>query len=87
MTQNTNAITIVTTDVLEIAYEGWGTPDGSPVVLQTGADGVLGAPVDNDHSRVIGPHGQERLPNVGQNVPQEGPREFAWAVLDLTEAS
>ena len=53
------------------------------IVLETGADGILGPPVDDDHVKFVGPYGQERLANVGHNVPQQAPRDFARAVLDL----
>jgi pimeloyl-ACP methyl ester carboxylesterase len=54
------------------------------IVLEAGADGVLGGSADDDRSHFVGPYGQERLPNVGHNVPQQEPREFARAILDLT---
>jgi pimeloyl-ACP methyl ester carboxylesterase len=53
------------------------------IVLETGADGVLGGSVDDDRARFAGPYGQQLLEGVGHNVPQQAPREFARAVLDL----
>ena len=57
------------------------------IVLETGADGVLGGPVDDDRDYFVGPYGQERLDDVGHNVPQQAPREFARAILDLATGS
>ena len=57
------------------------------IVLETGADGVLGGPVDDDRDYFAGPYGQERLDGVGHNVPQQAPREFARAILDLAAGS
>jgi len=57
------------------------------IVLETGADGVLGGPVDDDRDHFVGPYGQERLDGVGHNVPQQAPREFARAILDLATGS
>jgi pimeloyl-ACP methyl ester carboxylesterase len=57
------------------------------IVLETGADGVLGGPVDDDRDQFVGPYGQERLDGVGHNVPQQAPREFARAILDLAASS
>lgn len=57
------------------------------IVLETGADGVLGGPVDDDRDHFVGPYGQERLDGVGHNVPQQAPREFARAILDLAADS
>jgi pimeloyl-ACP methyl ester carboxylesterase len=57
------------------------------IVLETGADGVLGGPVDDDRDHFVGPYGQERLDGVGHNVPQQAPREFARAILDLAAGS
>jgi pimeloyl-ACP methyl ester carboxylesterase len=53
------------------------------IVLESGADGVLGASADDDRPQFVGPYGQELLANVGHNVPQQEPREFARAIVDL----
>ena len=57
------------------------------IVLETGADGVLGSPVDDDREKFVGPYGQELLAHVGHNVPQQAPRDFARAVLALAAGS
>jgi len=53
------------------------------IVLEPGADGILGGSADSDRERFVGPYGHERLANTGHNVPQQAPREFARAILDL----
>ena len=53
------------------------------IVLEPGADGILGSSADSDRERFVGPYGHERLANTGHNVPQQAPREFARAILDL----
>ncbi|GAB2450673.1 pimeloyl-ACP methyl ester carboxylesterase [Conyzicola lurida] len=57
------------------------------IVLETGADGILGAPVDDDREMFVGPYGQELVAGVGHNVPQQAPLEFASAVLALGSQS
>lgn len=57
------------------------------IVLETGADGVLGGPVDDDRAHFVGPYSQERLDGIGHNVPQQAPRDFARAILDLAHGS
>lgn len=53
------------------------------IVLETGADGVLGGPVSADRHHFTGPFDQRLLEGVGHNVPKQAPQEFARAVLDL----
>jgi pimeloyl-ACP methyl ester carboxylesterase len=53
------------------------------IVLEAGADGVAGGSPADDRAMFAGPYGQQLIEGVGHNVPQEAPREFARAVLDL----
>jgi pimeloyl-ACP methyl ester carboxylesterase len=53
------------------------------IVLEAGADGILGGSADDDRDRFVGPYGQQRIANAGHNVPQQEPRDFARAILDL----
>jgi pimeloyl-ACP methyl ester carboxylesterase len=55
------------------------------IVLESGADGVLGGSVDDDRAQFVGPYGQQLVEGVGHNLPQQAPREFARAVLDLLQ--
>jgi pimeloyl-ACP methyl ester carboxylesterase len=57
----------------------------APTVILDGAnDGVL-PPVNtsNDHRFFKGGYERKTIPNVGHNLPQEAPNEFAKAVLSL----
>ena len=56
------------------------------VVLEAGADGVLGSPAAQDRDRFGGAYRLEALPGIGHDVPQEAPAEFAAAVLGLVRA-
>jgi pimeloyl-ACP methyl ester carboxylesterase len=52
--------------------------------LHGGADGVMPAVLSEGHAKhFTGPYQRRVLPNVGHNVPQEAPRAFADAVLEL----
>jgi pimeloyl-ACP methyl ester carboxylesterase len=53
------------------------------VVLQSGADGVGGPSAADDRDQFIGPYQHRLLEDIGHNVPQEAPADFARAVLDL----
>ena len=53
------------------------------IVLESGADGVLGAPASEDAAMFTGPYEYRLLPGVGHNVPQEAPGEFAKAVFGV----
>jgi pimeloyl-ACP methyl ester carboxylesterase len=53
------------------------------VVLEPGADGILGPNAAEDRRFFTGPYTLRPIPGVGHNVPQEAPREFAEAVLRL----
>lgn len=53
------------------------------VVLEPGADGILGPSPAEDRALFTGRYVLRQLPGVGHNVPQEAPREFADAVLVL----
>lgn len=53
------------------------------VVLEGGADGVLGPSALGDRDCFTGPYQHVHLPETGHNLPQEAPREFADAVLSL----
>ena len=56
-----------------------------PVIVLHGAvDGVIPARASEGHERHFTQRYERRLlDNVGHNVPQEAPREFAQAILDL----
>jgi pimeloyl-ACP methyl ester carboxylesterase len=53
------------------------------VVLEPGADGILGPSSAEDRGFFTGPYTLRTLSGVGHNVPQEAPHEFAEAVLSL----
>ncbi|WP_198676311.1 alpha/beta fold hydrolase [Kribbella monticola] len=53
------------------------------VVLESGADGVGGPSDPKERAKFTGPYQQRMLADIGHNVPQEAPAEFARAVLDL----
>ncbi len=54
------------------------------VLLHGGADGVLPAGSSENHSRLFsGPYERHVIADVGHNLPQEAPQEFAEAVLSL----
>ena len=53
------------------------------IVLDSGADGVLGTPASEDAVMFTGRYEHRLLPGIGHNVPQEAPGEFARAVLDV----
>ncbi|SEF38053.1 Pimeloyl-ACP methyl ester carboxylesterase [Amycolatopsis pretoriensis] len=50
------------------------------VMLETGADGLLGPSSSGDRSYFTGPYEHRLLEGVGHNPPQEAPEEFADAV-------
>ncbi len=56
------------------------------VVLESGSDGVggpSGADDPEERAMFTGPYQHRLLAEIGHNVPQEAPAEFAAAVLDL----
>jgi len=53
------------------------------VVLQSLADGVGGPSAAEDRGQFTGPYQHRLLADIGHNVPQEAPADFARAVLDL----
>jgi pimeloyl-ACP methyl ester carboxylesterase len=55
------------------------------MVLESGADGVLGGRAEADRDLFTGPYGYVDLPGVGHNVPQEAPEPFAEAILRLID--
>ncbi len=55
------------------------------IALQGEADGVAPAQASDPHAALFtGPYRRRVLPRVGHNPPQESPRAFADAVLELT---
>ncbi len=51
-------------------------------------DGVMPAALSETHEKYFtGPYQRRVLPNVGHNVPQEAPRAFADAVLQLCKSA
>lgn len=58
------------------------------IVLDPGSDGVQPLYGDEDYSKYFtGMYERKILPNIGHNVPQEAPVEFAEAVLQLLKNS
>jgi pimeloyl-ACP methyl ester carboxylesterase len=55
------------------------------IVLEGLADGVGSSTAVEDAVMFTGPYEYRALAGVGHNTPQEAPREFARAVLDLTD--
>jgi pimeloyl-ACP methyl ester carboxylesterase len=53
------------------------------VMLETGADGLLGPSSSGDRAHFTGPYEHRLLQGVGHNPPQEAPEEFADAVTAL----
>ena len=53
------------------------------VVLESGADGLGGPSGAEDRQHFTGSYAFHELPGVGHNLPQEAPRAFADAVLNL----
>lgn len=53
------------------------------VVLETGADGLLGPSPAGDRAHFTGPYEHRLLRDIGHNPPQEAPAEFADAVATL----
>lgn len=57
------------------------------IALQGDADGVLPPEVSERHAALFsGPYERRVLPRIGHNPPQEAPREFAGAVLELMKS-
>jgi pimeloyl-ACP methyl ester carboxylesterase len=55
------------------------------IALQGEADGVAPAQASDPHAALFtGPYRRHLLPRIGHNPPQEAPRAFADAVLELT---
>jgi pimeloyl-ACP methyl ester carboxylesterase len=55
------------------------------IALQGEADGVAPAQATDPHAAFFtGPYRRRLLPSIGHNPPQEAPRTFADAVLELT---
>jgi pimeloyl-ACP methyl ester carboxylesterase len=57
------------------------------VVLEPGADGVGGPSAAGDRDLFTGPYEHRLLLDIGHNVPQEAPAEFADAVASLLTTS
>ncbi len=53
------------------------------IVLESGADGVVGHSATEDRAHFTGPYEHRLLPGVGHNVPQEAPAAFAQVVRSL----
>ncbi|MFG1642486.1 alpha/beta hydrolase [Amycolatopsis sp. NPDC049252] len=53
------------------------------VMLETGADGLLGPSSSGDREHFTGPYEHRLLEGVGHNAPQEAPAAFAVAVASL----
>lgn len=53
------------------------------VMLETGADGLLGPSSSGDRAHFTGPYEHRLLQGVGHNPPQEAPEELADAVTAL----
>jgi pimeloyl-ACP methyl ester carboxylesterase len=53
------------------------------VMLETGADGLLGPSPAGDREHFTGPYEHRLLEGVGHNAPQEAPEAFAQAVASL----
>jgi pimeloyl-ACP methyl ester carboxylesterase len=57
------------------------------VCLDGGGDGVMPLGGSERHQKFFsGPYERRVIPSVGHNVPQEAPREFAAAALDILHA-
>jgi pimeloyl-ACP methyl ester carboxylesterase len=58
------------------------------IVLHGEADGIQPPPAPDSQSRFFtGPYERRILPKIGHNPPQEAPKPFADAVLELTHAA
>jgi pimeloyl-ACP methyl ester carboxylesterase len=58
------------------------------ITIDGDSDGVLGTGGTAHHARrFTGPHEHRILANIGHNVPQEAPEEFARAILDARALS
>ncbi|UOZ10712.1 alpha/beta fold hydrolase [Amycolatopsis sp. WQ 127309] len=53
------------------------------VLLETGADGLLGPSAAGDREYFTGPYEHRLLAGIGHNAPQEAPEAFADAVASL----
>jgi pimeloyl-ACP methyl ester carboxylesterase len=53
------------------------------VLLETGADGLLGPSAAGDREHFTGPYEHRLLDGIGHNAPQEAPIAFADAVASL----
>ncbi|HXW49119.1 MAG TPA: alpha/beta hydrolase, partial [Xanthobacteraceae bacterium] len=54
------------------------------IALQGDADGVLPPQASEKHAAFFsGPYQRRLLPKIGHNPPQEAPRAFADAILEL----
>jgi pimeloyl-ACP methyl ester carboxylesterase len=64
-------------------------PIGVPTISFDGTDDGVRAPADaaQDAARFSGPRAHRIVPGVGHNMPQEAPRVFAQAVLELVHAA
>jgi pimeloyl-ACP methyl ester carboxylesterase len=64
-------------------------PIGVPTISFDGADDGVRAPADaaHDAQRFTGPRSHRVVPGVGHNMPQEAPRVFADAVLELVRGA
>jgi pimeloyl-ACP methyl ester carboxylesterase len=57
------------------------------IALQGEADGVMPPELSEPHAGFFaGPYQRRVLPRIGHNPPQEDPRTFADAILELTRA-
>lgn len=64
-------------------------PIGVQTISFDGSDDGVRAPADaaQDAARFSGPRAHRIVPGVGHNMPQEAPRVFAQAVLELVRAA
>jgi pimeloyl-ACP methyl ester carboxylesterase len=64
-------------------------PIGVPTISFDGTDDGVRAPADaaHDAQRFTGPRSHRVVPGVGHNMPQEAPRVFADAVLELVRGA
>ena len=64
-------------------------PIGVPTISFDGTDDGVRPPADaaQDAQRFTGPRSHRIVPGVGHNMPQEAPRVFADAVLELVRGA
>jgi pimeloyl-ACP methyl ester carboxylesterase len=71
-------------ETIEVQLAALPRIDVPAIALHGAADGVIPCQVSESHGKYFTASYQRRvLPNVGHNPPQEAPKEFAEAVLEL----